>query len=149
MFKFDPEREAVFRGDGTMPEIPTIPSPLSEIQERLQSLPLGEIAAQLLEVLRSIDGFVNSEELAASVKNLDRALISIRGLSDNLDRRVGPLATSADDALATLAEDSPTRYALDDALTELAAAARSIRILAEYLERHPESLLAGKSGGGR
>jgi len=31
-------------------------------------------------------------------------------------------------------------------LQELAAAARSIRILAEYLEQHPESLVHGKTG---
>jgi hypothetical protein len=29
-------------------------------------------------------------------------------------------------------------------LTELKDAARSIRVLADYLERHPESLLRGK-----
>lgn len=147
--KFQPEKEAVFRGDGSLPEIPTTPTPLSELQERIESLPLGEIAGQLLEVLRSIDSFVNSEQLAASLENLNRALVSVRGLSDNLDAQVEPLAGSAEDALSTLAEDSPTRYALDEALVELGAAARSIRILAEYLERHPESLLAGKNRGGQ
>jgi paraquat-inducible protein B len=147
--KFQPEKEAVFRGDGSVPEIPTISSPLSEIQERLQGLPLQEISAKALAVLESIDRFVSSEELAASVRNLNQALVSVRGLSDSLDAQVEPLAASADDALSTLAEDSPTRYALDEALVELAAAARSIRVLAEYLERHPESLLAGKRGGGK
>ena len=31
-------------------------------------------------------------------------------------------------------------------LKELAGAARSIRVFADYLERHPEALLRGKSG---
>ncbi len=31
------------------------------------------------------------------------------------------------------------------ALEELSAAARSIRIMAEYLERHPEALIKGKA----
>jgi paraquat-inducible protein B len=31
-------------------------------------------------------------------------------------------------------------------LKELAGAARSIRVLADYLERHPEALLRGKPG---
>jgi paraquat-inducible protein B len=30
---------------------------------------------------------------------------------------------------------------------ELAAAARSVRLVADYLERHPEALLKGKAGG--
>ncbi len=47
-------------------------------------------------------------------------------------------------------ERSPLRTNLTDALEELSAAARSIRVFAEYLERHPEALLRGKGrSGGR
>jgi paraquat-inducible protein B len=143
---FFPDKQAVYRGDGSLPEIPTVPSPLTEIQQRVQDLPLQEIAREMLVVLQSIDHFVSSEELRRAVTNLDRALVSARRLAENLDKEIGPLAQSADDALSTLSDDSPTRYALDEALVEVGAAARSIRILAEYLERHPESLLAGKGG---
>jgi len=31
-------------------------------------------------------------------------------------------------------------------LQEIGAAARSIRVMAEYLQRHPEAMLKGKSG---
>ena len=48
------------------------------------------------------------------------------------------------DALA--GEDSEVIYRLNTALEEIAMAARSIRTVAEYLERHPESLLRGKGG---
>jgi paraquat-inducible protein B len=41
-------------------------------------------------------------------------------------------------------QDSPLMNNLVRTLDELAAAARSIRIMAEYLERHPEALLRGK-----
>jgi paraquat-inducible protein B len=34
---------------------------------------------------------------------------------------------------------------LRDALQEMVLAARSIRVLTDYLERHPESLIRGKS----
>ena len=47
-----------------------------------------------------------------------------------------------------LEEQSPVRYQLIRTLDELSAAARSIRIFTEYLERHPEALLTGKGGGG-
>jgi len=33
---------------------------------------------------------------------------------------------------------------MNSALKELAAAARSIRVLADYLEQHPEALVKGK-----
>ena len=47
-----------------------------------------------------------------------------------------------------LAEDSPLLYELDNTLKELAAAARSIRLLGDYLKRHPEALLKGKGRSG-
>lgn len=141
---FFPDRPAEFRGDGRIPEIPTVPSPLSEIRERFQELPLKEIAAEAVGVLRSLETFINSEELASSVRNLDRALVALRRVAETLDAKLPPLTESANEALSALSEDSATRYALDDALNELAAAARSVRALADYLERHPESLLSGK-----
>ncbi len=172
--EFAPDKEAVFRGDGKIPEIPTISSPLSEVQARLKEIPLREIAGEVMSAVRSVDRFFSSPELADSIRDLDLALVSLRGLSDDLAAQVGPLAgsadqtlvslrelseglaaqvgplaESADEALETLGEDSPTRVALDEALLELTAAARAIRILADYLERHPEALLAGKGDGSR
>jgi paraquat-inducible protein B len=41
------------------------------------------------------------------------------------------------------------RYELQQVLSELASAARSIRVLAEYLEHNPDALLRGKPGGPR
>ncbi len=168
---FHPETKAVFRGDGTIPEIPTVPSPLTQLQARVQELPIDEIAGQVLTVLRSIDGVLNSSELESAIANLNSALVAARELATRLDGQVEPLAASLEETLAatrslaerldaeveplarrleetldTVSEDSPTRYALDEALQELAAAARSVRLLAEYLERHPEALVSGKPG---
>jgi paraquat-inducible protein B len=39
---------------------------------------------------------------------------------------------------------SPTRADLENTLKELAGAARSLRVLADYLEQHPDALLKGK-----
>jgi len=142
---FHPDRPAEFRGDGRVPEIPTIASPLSEIRERFQELPLKDIAAEALGVLRSIERFVGSEELTSSLRNLDGTLLAMRRVAETLEAQLPPLSESANDAFSALSEDSPTRYALDDALVEVAAAARAVRALADYLERHPESLLSGKS----
>jgi paraquat-inducible protein B len=37
-------------------------------------------------------------------------------------------------------------YHINTTLQEVSAAARSFRVLADYLDRHPEALLFGKSG---
>jgi paraquat-inducible protein B len=41
-------------------------------------------------------------------------------------------------------EGSSTRYELEQLLAAATSAARSVRSLADYLERHPEALLQGK-----
>ena len=93
------------------------------------------------------------------VKNIDTQIIPPTSkLVRDLDSQVTPAARDAlKEAEATLAtyrdlmaEGSPVRYELVVLLSEAAAAARSIRVLTDYLERHPEALLAGKGGpGGR
>ncbi len=75
------------------------------------------------------------------------ALGSIRigvAARDALRQAKGALAK----AEGVISQDSPTIYGLNEALTELTAALRSIRALADYLERHPEALIQGKNPSG-
>ena len=44
-----------------------------------------------------------------------------------------------------LDKNAPVQQELRDALQEIARAARSLRVLTEYLERHPEALIRGKT----
>jgi paraquat-inducible protein B len=44
----------------------------------------------------------------------------------------------------TLAQDSPLQQDARQTLQELTRTAASVRVLTDYLERHPESLLRGK-----
>ncbi len=89
------------------------------------------------------------------VKNIDTQIIpQTSKLVQDLDSQVTPAARDTlKEAEATLetyrglmAEGSPVRYELVNLLSEAAGAARSLRVLADYLERHPEALLAGKGG---
>ena len=52
-------------------------------------------------------------------------------------------ATLADEHYV-LGEDSTVRYDLENTLQEMTKAAKSLRLLADYLDRHPEALLVGK-----
>jgi paraquat-inducible protein B len=57
--------------------------------------------------------------------------------------QVRQLATTVD---AAVQDRQPLLYQINTALQEVSAAARSFRVLADYLDRHPEALLFGKSG---
>jgi paraquat-inducible protein B len=47
-----------------------------------------------------------------------------------------------------VSQASPLRYQLGETLKEISSASRALRVLADYLERHPDALLRGKSTGG-
>ena len=64
-----------------------------------------------------------------------------------------PAIDNAGQMFANVAEMTDTnakeRYELRNTLKELSEAARSLRVLTQYLERHPEALITGKSGSKR
>lgn len=104
------------------------------------------------------------EPLSQSYKSVAR---DAQNLLRNVDSRIDPLSDQLDSSLnnarstleqmektfktySDLVEDrSELRYKLDSAMNEVAAAARSIRELAEYMRQHPEALLRGKGGNRR
>ena len=76
-------------------------------------------------------------------------------LARQVDGKVDPIAKSVAEALKSVdtafksidelvGKRSPTRADLENTLKELAGAARSLRVLADYLEQHPDALLKGK-----
>jgi len=56
---------------------------------------------------------------------------------------VDRLATNADTTL--VGPNAPAQQELRDALQEVTAAARALRVLADSIERHPESLIRGRA----
>ena len=164
-FDFHPDKPIkLVGGDDQYREIPTIPSKMDEITKTIEEIPFKELVDKAMNTIEGIDQLVNSPELQNSIANLDKALKSINRLVNTIDGEVGPLASGIQGALkeasATLeqagktleeAEDeisqgSPLRYELSTALQEISTTARSLRILIDYLQRHPESLLRGKGG---
>ena len=114
------------------------------------------------KLVRNVDDQITP--LAKSIEDTARA---VQKLVENVDGQVTPVSSSfkqtfneASDAMVQLkktlstvqgiiAEDSPLNHDLVNALNELSAAARSIRILANYLERYPEALIHGKNSSRR
>jgi paraquat-inducible protein B len=92
-------------------------------------------------------------------------LKSYNQLARNVNKKVSPLADSTQKTLKEarstlrqgtktlevaeedLSADSPLMVELENTLREFSAMARSVRLLADFLKRHPESLLQGKGQG--
>jgi uncharacterized lipoprotein YmbA len=111
------------------------------------------------------------DESKGAVKDVGKkagdAADGIGKLVGDVDRHVDPLAKQIRDALGTAQSaldeakgafaiaraatdpNSPLGYKLEAAMTDFSAASRSIRALADLLERKPSSLLAGRGDAGK
>ncbi len=146
------------------PVLPTIPSEIEQLTrsvgdvlERVANLQLEELVGDLRATVQSAQKLVSSPEVTEAVANLNRSLQSVESVLGKVNKEVGPLVESlrktSEAAEATLVstesmvgENSQIRYDLSQLLQELTEAARSIRLLADYLEQNPSALLSGKGG---
>jgi paraquat-inducible protein B len=127
-----------------------------EIREILHSIKLA------MEDTRKFSYKMN-KQIQPLLKKLDAVLETYNELAQNLDQKIDPLSSNiqelvrvvtdaskqADKTLKTIenvvGEDSVATVELTTTLKEFSSAARSIRNLAEYLNRHPETVVRGKT----
>jgi paraquat-inducible protein B len=140
---------------------PNLPKPKIDWNQDPLELPVSNAGLASLEVkLDSILTKINRmplEQMGTGVKDLlvtlNQTLKDADAMIKRVDTEFLPEGTKtleelhhaiADGDRALLGEDSAGRQDLRDALQEMARAARSIRVLVDYLERHPETLIRGK-----
>ena len=163
-----PEAPAILTGlNKEYPEIPTIPPSLEEITNsvtdllaKLQRLPLDTISKKVLDTLEGADRLVNSREIKGAVASLSEVSARVEKLVAKADEKVVPEITAAlaqiestlkkaertlDSIDSVVSPESALRYETQVAIQELSATARSVRRLAEFLERNPSALLTGKA----
>jgi paraquat-inducible protein B len=104
-------------------QIPTMPGEFQAIEANL---------ASIIQKLDKIPFESIGTDLRKAITELDATLVSARGTLDNANTMVEP--------------NSVLGQQLESTLQEVSGAARSLRLLADYLERHPEALLRGKTG---
>jgi paraquat-inducible protein B len=124
-------------------EIPTIPGTFDELEasvasilKKLDKVQYEQIGADVRKVMATLDQTLKDADVL--VKRLDAE--SVPALNKALDE--GRVALK--NAESALASDSPVLTDLRETLREITRAAASIRALADYLERQPQSLIRGK-----
>jgi paraquat-inducible protein B len=191
---FHPDSPARFFAEpGGIAEIPSIPSNIQQVLERMQSfaaelqaaVDVDELVSGIMNTLAAVEALAGSEDLHGALAalnrlsnlealeaipagvietlaELDRTLAEVRVLVTATDQRMAPLVARAEDGLESLSgllheagnlleslsaqvsADSDLNFQMRRTLDESQAAARSLRQLAEFLERHPEALLRGR-----
>ena len=120
---------------------------------------IGETLRSLRNVLQNIDRATSGPQLGHAIQSLDSALTHLDQLTSDVQPDLKSLLKSlrdtSDSANATLESlrgvvsgpgGSSGSTDVPQLMRELSEAARSVRGLADYLERHPESLIRGRRG---
>jgi paraquat-inducible protein B len=126
-------------------QLPTIPSTTDQLQTQV-----SDIALKLSKVPFDQIG----QDLQESLRELKQTLESTGNLAEKLNDNIAPEMMAAMKDVRktvnavehTLSADAPLQQDLRETLQELARAAASMRILTDYFERHPESIIRGKRG---
>ena len=151
------------------PTFPTVKSQLDEIgsivieaYNKLDSLPLKDAVENWNKVMGDIDSLVTNPEIVDSMARANLTIESFGKFINKADGQVDQLAlsvekltdqvtTTMDEARALLiqmresvGDESPLRFEIDRVLAEFYAATRSVRNLADTLERDPSALIRGK-----
>jgi paraquat-inducible protein B len=159
---------------GSVPELPAGPTRREMLAQQLQPLldklanaPIDQVFAQLQDSMAALKQLVTGPELREALEELRGASAELRIVVGRLGVRSDTLLTNlnetvrstnrlidhAGQTIATVdrqvGDRSPLLADVRGLVQQMDGAARSMRLLAEYLERNPSALLTGKSDNRR
>ncbi len=120
--------------------LPTVPGTLAEIQPQIaeivakvSKIPFDEIGKDLRSTLAGANAAIGrlTPEAQKALAEVQKTLVKAQASLDSLDRNVTD-------------PNAPVQHNLESTLLELQRASQSLRVLSDYLQQHPESILRGK-----
>ena len=138
-------------------------SSLASIAAKLNQIPFADIGKNVDRTLRSVNEIVSGPKLQTALSELSLTLQEFRKLAHDANTGMGPvlarlpeLAEQMQKATQNLnavlgeqgyGQSSVFQQNMAELVTQARDAARSVRLFVDYLERHPEALLRGRSEG--
>ena len=119
------------------PQLPTVPGNLQSLQDSITNL---------VDKLNKIPFEGMSEDLRKTLRDAD---LLVNTLNNDVAPEAKTTLAAARESLTSanrlMQSDSPLQQSTAETMRELSRTAASIRSLADYLQRHPEALIRGKS----
>jgi paraquat-inducible protein B len=141
----------------------SIAEAIGDMASKLNQIPFDQIGEHLNHLMASADQNFGGSEMKQAVHDLADTLANAKQVSQSASQNLAPAmkrlpeisnqlqsaVTRANDFMGSInagyGEDSDFHRGVKRVMDEVNDAARSIRLLADYLDRHPEALLNGKS----
>jgi paraquat-inducible protein B len=169
-FDFYPNTPIALLGlEPNVPELPTIPSDMEKLQAtvsnaiaKFENFPIAEFTKRLMEISTGLSRFINSPQLEETVRSLNETLKTVQSFVSNLNNQVNPMSANIqesakaakgaleqaqktlENAQKIMSENSALRFQILQTMEEVSSTARSLRVLTDYLEQHPEAVIRGK-----
>ena len=139
------------------PRFPTVPGSMEQLQKslmriakKIEDLPLQQLAGDAGKTIRSLEVSLKSADQL--LKSMDAKLVpearavltEARQSLEDLRKTLGEARNTLGGANEVLSSEAPVQMDLRETLREVSRAAQSLRVLGDYLEQHPESLIRGK-----
>jgi paraquat-inducible protein B len=137
-----------------------ITATLTSIVNKVNQIPFANIGSNLDRTLISLQRTVGGPELRDALVSLGATLKEVHDLAQQANQNLGPalarlpsISEQLEHAVARAnaafgqsgyGSDSEVQRNLTHMMSEVADAARSLRLLVDYVDRHPEALVRGR-----
>ena len=123
---FYPDKPAVLHAPDSAREIPTLPTEVQELTNKLDKLNIEKLIDDVSVISDSIRRLVSSPSASNALQNLDQALGNLARLTETLNERSTRLAT---ETRSVLQESSETLRTSREALAQITEGARNLTAL--------------------
>jgi paraquat-inducible protein B len=154
------QEDGVWVLPSTSDDLQEIGATLAQIADKLNHIPFEEMGDSANQILTSVKRATAAPKLEHAMASLDSTLQEAGALAKQARTDLGPalarlpaisekLEQAVDGANQALGQggygtDSTVQRQLERTMSQVADAARSIRLLADFLNRHPEALVSGR-----
>ena len=126
------------------------------ILTKLNAIPIAAIGDDVRQVTSRLKSLISSPKIDDSLDHLDKSLRSIDDITADVKPKIGPLIDklnqTADDLQSAASAANGVMSGtggrqdanLPAAIEQVTEAARAVKGLADYLQRHPEAVIKGK-----
>jgi len=117
---------------------------VSDIAQRIEQLPIEDIANNLNNSLSSTAKIVKDIDKNRIIHDINNLLTNLNGSSDSLTNTIATMQSTLETIDQVIAPDSAVHYQLLEMLKDVSAASISMKAFSDELSRNPNTLILGR-----
>ena len=156
---------ADLEGDAAVPRFPSEPgsrgfedieAQTDQVLSKLNRMPLEKIGQNFRAITSRVRSLLSSPKVDDTLAHLDSSSAQLDRILRQVQPQIGPLLSKLNEAAGELSsiaagarrlldgDGASQDEGLPETIRQLNEAARAVRTLADYLDRHPDALIRGK-----